>query len=371
MLTWKIEQIENIIGKQKILYDKNMLLSRFENWIKPQNLDDDLFVEEIICFLNIPATENFNVIIDQLYKLSINALTTNETAVLDSHSIAPPETLYPSISALFNHTDTPIERNKAIHLYSSIYLNTIESKFAFRMAHICFLDSLSRGQSVKLSDYLPKSLSSLEKTIRTTIPNGEKLLYGFDRTVRNAIAHSKIDQTSYGSKIIFIDSYKQKSEKKIYKDREFRYLIYNLHNTCQAIDAGLALGGYAFYTNYTHLYAPILTEQQWIRCFIDTYHQKLFQLNEILQSELKINTLPYYILYDVQLSRSANLLLVTIRTNCLNRELIEVICFRHLSLFEKIVKFLDVGTPFNIRTIHLILRDEYDHLLAIYKSNNG
>ena len=95
------------------------------------------------------------------------------------------------------------------------------------MAINCYLIDVVKNESGKsLSYYKNMGLAGMEQKIKNGYHKSALLLSGYNRPIRNSIAHNNMNYWSYGTKIVFVDNYKGKMNEITLSDEKFRQLIY-------------------------------------------------------------------------------------------------------------------------------------------------
>jgi len=349
MIKWHIENIEEKIGPTlKITTDK-AVLSRFNKWITVEILESPVNFMYIGHYVDLPQTDIIDEIIDEQYNLYLNSINIDrnnvERFMLDISRITKSNfsDLLKNIRFnLFKLSKNDINREDGINHFSHFYLNLIEIPLTeLIVANYFLIDIINKKNKIKkISEYKNLGLYSMEDKIIHNYSKGKLFLSGYNRIVRNAIAHGNVDYWSCGDKINFIDEFKGKKRSYLINDEDFRASLYLLYNSIRAQLAGLSMSMAKDVTEVCQ--KPMqLSNDNFATLIRDFVSLKTANLKYIFHNETGYE-LPEYYIFNINIINKHTLKL-SVRVNNFNEQILNKFKDYFLFMIKEIYKYCKIS----------------------------
>jgi hypothetical protein len=368
MYFWDIENINIILDRPLIIkdesllkkYNKNFIITEIPNEVKLNNY--------------IPTFENDLLIsiFDQqftLYENSVSADSVSVDEMMMDMSVGYSDELSNILSevehSLQSISNKRLTREEGIEVFSRLYLKLTEGVFTKIMAINCFLiDVCNQKRIGNLKDYVTLGLARMEKIICNSYGSRPDLLSGYNRLIRNSIAHSHTNLRQFGQKIKFIDSYKGNINTLVVSDNEFRHLVYQIYNNIHT----QIFAAKCFWKNYTETNndLPKLEVDDLIACIRDLYFD---HIDEVIY-KFRLETGYEKPEFDVfNFAYKDNAIEISIRIGNMDIKVLLTLLNGIAQLIAKICKYLEISSTVKTDKVKILVSDLNDIMIVIIDYN--
>ncbi|MBC2579169.1 hypothetical protein [Clostridium sp. DJ247] len=366
MYVWKIENISEIINKKLVIIDP----TEEEENIKGIQILDESEDSEIISKLLAQEDGIQLSIFRKEYELFKKSVIINKVKVegmMTDLSIYFTENMQNCLDdisiQLSELSNQELECERGIEIFSRLYLKMVESAFSKIMAINCFLiETINKGQPKKITEYLDMGIASMENIISSQVNNDcHLLLYGYNRIIRNSIAHCKMNTRQFGKKIVFIDEYKGRQKTIVLEHVEFRELVYLLYiNIITQITANKYYWQ-SMLERSALVTLPILDVQTYLTCIRDELYGQYNNINKIIKQNEFANV-PKFDVFKIEYDRY-NSLIISIRIDCYCERLLQILLKVTTYTIARICRYFEKSINFKLTHIKTYIFDIDDSLI--------
>ena len=354
MYVWKIENINEIINKKLIITAPTVE----EINIKGIKILDEPEEVEVISKLLVEDDGSRLLIFRKEYELfrkSVNISKVKVESMMNDLAIYFNENMQNCLDDISNQlyelSNKELQCKVGIDIFSRLYLKMVESAFSKIMAINCFLiETINKGSSKNITEYLEMGLSRMENIISSQVSNEcNLLLLGYNRIIRNSIAHSKMDTRQFGNKIVFIDEYNGRQKSTTLSHAQFRELVYLLYiNITTQITAIKC-----FWENELEkcpiATLPMLDVETYLTCVRDELYDRCNVINRTIK-QTDFANVPKFDVFKIEYDR-VDSLIVSIRIDCYSESLLQVLLKLITYNIAQICRYLE--NCINFKLIHI------------------
>lgn len=366
MYVWEIEDLNKIINRPLVIAN----VSEDEKKIIGIRILDEPANSEIVKKLLEIDDKTQLAIFRKEYELFQKSVRINRIEVenmMNDISIYFTESVQKFLDDIRNQlleiSNQVLPCEKGIELFSRVYLKIVESVFSRMMAINCFMiRTISKGYSKKITEYLNMGIAHME-SIQLFDGSNKCLLLGYNRIIRNSIAHSKIDTRQFGKKIVFIDEYKDKKKTAILEHKEFRKLVYLLYRNAIMQIAANKYFWEKTLNNDPITYLPVLDIETYLACIRDELYSQSDEIRNVLVQDGYKDMIEFYI-FKIEYDNVSSLI-ISIRINSHCEYLLQLFLKQITYSIARICRYLEKSIYFKLTDIKSNVFDLDDLLIMV------